>query len=167
VDDGAVLLLLSHEAPSSDPLAHRVFGLIRRDWQQGHRRDAGTWVKALAVDARDQVGGRLVDAGTVTREAGRRMFRRSPVPVYPATSPEQAAYATTRLHAALHAYPMRTADVVIAAVVQAVGLFSHLTYGCERAHPADEQLTAAMPMPLRTLLRRTRVAIAESTLSPR
>src|SRR6266540_3079025 len=120
-DDGTVLLL-SYEAPSSDPLAHRVFGLIRREQQQRRARDVGMWIRVLAADAYERVGGRLVDAGMVSRESGRRIFRQA-VTVYPAASPEWAAYVSVRLHTALHIGPLRTADSVLAALVEAAGLF--------------------------------------------
>lgn len=160
--EGAVSMASCHGLPPLDPLQHQVVDLIRRErgaW------DVGTWVRVLADDARQRVGRRLLDAGLVSRTE--RRLLRGPGEVYPARQPEWAAYATTRLHRALHHDPMHTLDVMLAALVYSVGLRAHLVYGCESAHPSLEDLAAELPARLRVLLCRTRSAMAASTLSPR
>lgn len=160
--DSTVLLVSQHALPN-EPLQHRVVNLIR-----GERppQRAGTWIKVLAADARDRIAGRLADAGQVTPRSKRRIFG-DPVAVYPAQSAEQAAYETTRLHGALHRYRVYTVDLMLAALVDCVGLLGHVTYGCESPHPSGAQLATALPPLLQTILDHTRAAIAESTMSPR
>lgn len=160
---GDTVLVVSHlGVPPNEPLQHRVTSLIRRERQP---RSIVTWLRVLGADARDQVGGRLFDTGLVDRRVERRLLRGSLV-AYPATSPEWAAYAGTRLHNALHDEPMYTVDVMLAALVACAGVDGHVTYGCDGRHPCVDALTAVLPPPLRTLVRHTRTAVAESALSP-
>ncbi len=159
---GSVLLVSHHSPPPVEPLQHRAINLMRRERRP---QSIANWLKVLGFDARDQVAGRLADAGLVIKDNERRILR-SPVVVYRATSPEWAAYAATRLHRALHEEPMYTVDAMLAALVACVGLLGHVTFACNQPHPSGELLAARLPQPLLSLLNHTRAAIAESALSP-
>lgn len=166
-DDGTVLLM-TRQPPSHDPLAHRVFHRIRVSYDRSrYKPKLDDWITVLAGDACDAVGGRLCDGGLLRREVKRRPFRQ--VRVFRSTSPSSsawAAWATMRLHSALHRCPMDTWDATLAAFAYTVDLAGHVTFGCDnQPHPTLGHFTAALPRPLRELLRCTRSQLPASTIN--
>jgi|SRR5947207_5900934 len=150
--------------PPADVLAHLVLAQLIAEPQHVRVR---TWLDYLAVEAGDQVAGRLVLTGYLRKEVSRRMFRSATV--YVPVDMNRFALALARLSTMLRRLePMGYVDTCLAGLSVATGLDTLVLDGASRETWRHLRSVAdRIWPPLHELLAHTAAAVGGSVLSHR
>jgi hypothetical protein len=150
--------------PPADPLAHTVLAQLLAEPQHVRVR---TWLDYLSISAGEQVAGRLVMAGYLRPETGRKLFKSTTV--YVPVDMNAFAMAWARLSELLRRQePMGYVDTCLAGLTVATGLDTFVLDGMSRdARAYLRHVVDHLWPPLHELLVQTGAAVGGSVLSHR
>lgn len=159
-------LQVADRRPVGEPVAD---GVLSDMCGLPQHTDVRTWLVYLARRAVDEVAGRMVGAGLVTREEPKLLRRRQCR--YFATDFGPAMWPMTRLHMALTRWqPLTPDDMALAALVDACGMTESVVADPAERRGARRHLTtllAALPPPLTDLARHVNSAVGDAVLTYR
>ncbi|MFI6735990.1 GPP34 family phosphoprotein [Nonomuraea sp. NPDC050451] len=134
-----------------------------------HHTDVRTWLAYFAQRSVEDVGGRLVAAGLLEREAP-KLLRRRP-PRFFSADFSKAMWPATRLRLALvRHWPLSPQDMALATLVDACDMTETVLDDPADRRVARRYLTtllATMPEPLRDLSRHVSAAVGDAVLTYR
>ena len=150
--------------PTGEDLADKLVTTVDRQ-STNHR--VRTWTEQLGAFAYRTIAERLVDSGTLRREAGRKMLGRAGER-YPAVNLYEAARPRLKLnHVIRHREELDLDQAVLAALLTAVGIEAVLGVDMNREslRTVINSLLRAMPVQLQELLSGIDEAVASISLT--
>jgi Golgi phosphoprotein 3 GPP34 len=160
--DGLVLAITRY-APQ-DALMHAVLDQLAGEREAHNLR---TWIAFLGQSATDWVAARLERTGHVRHTEVRRLLRTEPrwVPTDMSVAATPGALLRHHLN---HRQPLEPPEIVLAGLVEAIGLTSLVLWGVpSRTVEYRDWCLSTLPTPLQELIAETTAAVAAAVLSHR
>jgi hypothetical protein len=147
-----------------NPLADRILGQLGQE-----TRPVRDWLAFFAQSAQDNIAGRMVAGGLLTRSPSRLPWRGDRwMPVSRNVAKVPAAVLCTKL---IRREPLTADNAVLGGLTLATGLDQHVLWevrdGTPKALQDLDRAMAALPLPLRELLGQIEAAVGAAIASPR